>query len=896
MGVLALTSTGKGVGSASISNVASLASVVGIKIRFKVDFIKTGSGFNSSGLLTTDSDGAGTNTKFELECDCNNSSQFRFIFKINGLHQLTGAYSAQSALPATGNYLVVYAGYQSGGSGTTTINLTDDVGTSYYAASDSGSFSSMSTTGSNGMVTVNHSAAYGSQAETYDGVAIYNQLLVGSAQYSAPSSSDTGIVAFWDFEDAGNPSTATDKVGSYVLNLTASQYTWQAGGSWANPTNNTVVIGNAPVTSVTAVGTVTISITNPGVTYTVPSAPVTSACFVGTISTTGVSGALAVGAEYIFGNGTTRNLGQTASSNAGLQALTSLSFKIHFDAQLFGGSSPPSGWGVGKGTNFFDIGNQTAAGTKLNIYAADDGTGLAWRIGYNAVNNPAAGSNYLVTAPLSQAAIAPFLGQQGVNLTLYGWFDATGSGSRGVTLFDPLGNVLTTYSEIGLLGNLPVITGNGLLTIFSNAVVTWPTQVGVYIVDGLAIYRQQLVGAAQYAVPGINDTGIVAMYRLDEGAGATSRDDIGGPSLTLSQTFNGWNSPAGQWLAPAVVAIPAQSVSASANVASQAANPTDTTGYIVVITGVPVTYIVPNAPVTSVTAVQLIGGVSKTVYSPSVSSATALGTPTYSAGFGFSLAVGVSSQTQVAGVTVSVTIPVVITPPATCQYILDMAVAFSTFNTGPNAPSVIANVPQILQRIRADQRAVFTKIADRSRYYYMQSQAVTTTNASSGRVIDMSTFPVPVDRPLQLILQDGRIVSIVDLLDLSAELSPRAYVQGAQLVEVGNDYSPVAGTISGTLLYVQAPSPDINPAGDLTQTISLPTDWVDVLIISLAQFIAMSDTTSVPPGAQPIRQDEIDRLGELLASRLEDILVFMDHYAGVPATRFDIPRPLPGLR
>lgn len=213
-----------------------------------------------------------------------------------------------------------------------------------------------------------------------------------------------------------------------------------------------------------------------------------------------------------------------------------------------------------------------------------------------------------------------------------------------------------------------------------------------------------------------------------------------------------------------------------------------------------------------------------------------------------------------------------------CSDIVARAQAFSSAN-GP----LTADAGIMLSRIRADQSALYTKAAELNRDFFATTASVTSTSGSSGRTIDLSALTPPLERLLRVTrTSDGVDLAPVDPLDTAAELPPRYTTQGLRLLEVGSDWG-ASGTVSVTVLYVQAPT-DIDPAGSLTQAVSLPDRWTDILVVNLAQYLHHMDV-----GRDPA---EGERLQALSDARVQDFMNYLTHVGGVEARRFVIPTPM----
>lgn len=214
----------------------------------------------------------------------------------------------------------------------------------------------------------------------------------------------------------------------------------------------------------------------------------------------------------------------------------------------------------------------------------------------------------------------------------------------------------------------------------------------------------------------------------------------------------------------------------------------------------------------------------------------------------------------------------------TCQQIVTLAVDASPLN----APLASDRV-EMLSRIRADQQELFTRLAGLTRDRFQTSATIGSNSGSSGRIFTLTSLSPVVERVLKLTLQDGRDANQVDVLDLEAELSPRYLVRGTTLIEVSNDWATVAGVVTATLIYVYGMT-DIDPAGQLTQLVSVPDPWIDLLTLPLEMYFFQKD---------PGRDDaEYERLAANLGTfddktgRRGAFLDYLENYGGVESRRF----------
>ena len=212
-----------------------------------------------------------------------------------------------------------------------------------------------------------------------------------------------------------------------------------------------------------------------------------------------------------------------------------------------------------------------------------------------------------------------------------------------------------------------------------------------------------------------------------------------------------------------------------------------------------------------------------------------------------------------------------------CSTIVSRAQSFSPLNS-----ALTTDRGEMLSRIRADQQMLFTSMAGLARGRFQASESLTSTNAASGRTFDLSTLTSPLERLLKVVLQDGREVNQVDILDTDAELSPRYTIQGLSLIEVGSDWSSVSGTVSATFTYLTGAT-DIDPTGDLSQNVSVPDAWIDLLVLPLAFYLFQKD-----PGRDP---NEGQRIQAMLDERQQAWMAYLTQYGGIETQRFLLPTP-----
>ena len=213
----------------------------------------------------------------------------------------------------------------------------------------------------------------------------------------------------------------------------------------------------------------------------------------------------------------------------------------------------------------------------------------------------------------------------------------------------------------------------------------------------------------------------------------------------------------------------------------------------------------------------------------------------------------------------------------TISDIKDRAVAWSSAN---GLQSLASDTAEIINRVAADERQLFDLAASVNSYYFATTASVTSSSGSSARTITTSALTPPVGRILRFVLNSGTEVRQVDLRDTDAELAPRYYLLGTVLTEVSNDWSSTSGTVSGTLTYVKRPTA-LDTTGALTQTVTLPDEFSDLLELKLAFYLAHKDYGREQP--------EVKRLQDLIDQRTTDFLTFISTFGGVESRAFQIP-------
>lgn len=215
----------------------------------------------------------------------------------------------------------------------------------------------------------------------------------------------------------------------------------------------------------------------------------------------------------------------------------------------------------------------------------------------------------------------------------------------------------------------------------------------------------------------------------------------------------------------------------------------------------------------------------------------------------------------------------------TCQQVVTSARSFSILN-----PTLTTDATEMLTRIRHDQRELFAMLAGETREFFQSVWSAGSSVASSGRTIALADFDPPLERILKVEkLSTGEEINQVDVLDPDAELAPRYVVRGTSLVEWRNEWNTAnALSVALRITYVYAPT-DIDPTGALTQTITVPDEWGDILALSLAAYCVHKDVGR--------ESAEYDRLVAMHTARVAAFLEYLKHYGGVESRRFELPTP-----
>jgi|SRR6185312_681538 len=216
----------------------------------------------------------------------------------------------------------------------------------------------------------------------------------------------------------------------------------------------------------------------------------------------------------------------------------------------------------------------------------------------------------------------------------------------------------------------------------------------------------------------------------------------------------------------------------------------------------------------------------------------------------------------------------------TVQNCIDRAKSFSPLNA-----SLASDPVEMTTRVQQMQQRIFTAVASlpasmvgRSRF--SQSDTLTSSSGSSSRTVDLTTATKPVERLLRVALSGVEVLPVLEF-DSWAQLSPRYFIRGQTLYEVSSDWG-ASGTASLTVLYCYGATA-ITPTGGTTQTVSIPDEWIDVLVKPLAMYFHTKD-----PGRDPMEYQSLDAE---YTQTWNGFLAYVTNYAGELNLNAQLPPP-----
>lgn len=213
--------------------------------------------------------------------------------------------------------------------------------------------------------------------------------------------------------------------------------------------------------------------------------------------------------------------------------------------------------------------------------------------------------------------------------------------------------------------------------------------------------------------------------------------------------------------------------------------------------------------------------------------------------------------------------------------VLSRALGYSVQN---NDPTLTASSAEMISVVAGVERDIYRVAAQDNRYFVQVGQTVTSTNAAANRTAALAALSPGVQRILSVTLPDGTWVSQVFFEDPESEIAPRYYVLGQTLYEVGSEWG-ATGAITLTLNYGVKPA-TLDPTSNMAQTVTLPDEYTDLLVLKLASYLASKDT-----GRDPAEAQGFDTLYQ---GRLQDVLASLSSFGGVARSRFLSPAVIPG--
>ena len=222
----------------------------------------------------------------------------------------------------------------------------------------------------------------------------------------------------------------------------------------------------------------------------------------------------------------------------------------------------------------------------------------------------------------------------------------------------------------------------------------------------------------------------------------------------------------------------------------------------------------------------------------------------------------------------------------TASDIVTRAIGLSVANVGVLDPSVAADIADALVRISQAQARAFTRFSAANKTAFLRTTTVTSTASNGNRTCDLSGLSPRVQRIIRLTLTTSGIdVALVDPAIPTAEMAPRFYTRDETLVEVQNDWDTASANAVGlTVAYTSRPPDlDVSGTGTLTQTVSIPDRYTDVLVYDLGAYLVEKDVG---------REDA--EMNDLLAKRdasLDAWIQSATQFGGTGVYSFEVPPP-----
>ncbi|HJQ96767.1 MAG TPA: hypothetical protein VJ826_00560 [Candidatus Polarisedimenticolaceae bacterium] len=212
--------------------------------------------------------------------------------------------------------------------------------------------------------------------------------------------------------------------------------------------------------------------------------------------------------------------------------------------------------------------------------------------------------------------------------------------------------------------------------------------------------------------------------------------------------------------------------------------------------------------------------------------------------------------------------------------LITRALGYSVQNSDP---ALSGNSAEMIAVVAGFERDIY-RVAAQDNRFFVHTASLTSTSGSSGRTVDLTTATPAIERLLRVQLPGGVWLSIVDFEDPDAEIAPRGYVLGQTLTEYLSEWG-ASGTVTFSIDYGVKPA-TLDPTAALSQTVTLPDEYTDLLVLRLANYLATKDVGRDPAEAQT--------LDTLYQSRLQDVTASLFHFPGVVRRRFLAPNLIPG--
>ena len=179
----------------------------------------------------------------------------------------------------------------------------------------------------------------------------------------------------------------------------------------------------------------------------------------------------------------------------------------------------------------------------------------------------------------------------------------------------------------------------------------------------------------------------------------------------------------------------------------------------------------------------------------------------------------------------------------TAQEIIDAAVQRSDLNNPDLVPPA-----QLLTYLSQFERAAYTRAA-RINPEYFGTDAVTEVRADETGAWDIATTPGKIAALTRVYIEtivgtvgtlvEGDKVNLIGLRWPDIDLAPRAYVRGRVITEYEGELGVDSSNYVSTLRCFYSPLPV--GIATLSQTVGLPDEWADMLILPLAKVLAIRD-------------------------------------------------------